>query len=75
MKKDLLEMPTKEIYKKYLLGQEVWYFSDYRNDTNPSKKYDDLKYFISDKLNIHFNNIAIVGSAKTGISFNPAKKV
>lgn len=74
LKKDLQQLPTKEIYKKYLLGQQVWYFSDYINDSNPSKKYDDLKYFISDKLDIHFNNIAIVGSAKTGISFNPAKK-
>lgn len=74
LKRDLLVLTPKEIYSKYLLGQDVWYFTEYTKDINPAKKYDEFKHFISDKLDIHFNNIAIVGSAKTGISFNPAKK-
>lgn len=74
LKKDLFEQSSKDIYRKYLLGQKVWYFSNYFGDENHSIKYDELKYFISEKLDVHFNNVAIVGSAKTGISFNPSKK-
>nr|WP_322625190.1 hypothetical protein [uncultured Flavobacterium sp.] len=67
-------MSAQDIYSKYLLGQDVWYFQEYREENNPSKKYDELKHLISKKLDVHFNNIAIVGSAKTGFSFNPSKK-
>lgn len=62
----------KEIYYEYLIGQEVWYFKNSHDDH--SKKYDDFKKFMSDKLDIPFNNIAIVGSAKTKFSFSPYKE-
>lgn len=61
----------REIYYEYLIGQEVWYFKNGNHDH--SNKYDDFKKFISNKLNIPFNNIAIVGSAKTKFSFSPYK--
>ncbi|UEG49616.1 hypothetical protein LK994_13320 [Ferruginibacter lapsinanis] len=74
LKNDLITKPAKDIYHKYLLGQDVWYFKEHLKLPDHSKKYDELKYYISNGLDIHFNNIAIVGSAKTGISFNPSNK-
>jgi len=60
-----------EIYYKYLIGQDVWYFQNYGK--NYSTDYDDFKRFISLKLGVPFNNISIVGSAKTKYSFSPSK--
>jgi len=61
----------KEIYDKYLLGQEVWYFQENIKGEDPLLYYDKFKRFISAKLNIPFNNISIIGSAKTKFSFSP----
>lgn len=63
--------PEKEIYYDYLLGQDVWYFRHFGN--NSSEDYDAFKKFISINLSIPFNNISIVGSAKTRYSFSPEK--
>ena len=63
----------KNIYDKYLLGQDVWYFSENIKNENPLLFYDKFKKFISSNLNIHFNNISIIGSAKTKFSFSPSK--
>ena len=75
-KKDLLafiaERDEMDIYYEYLLGQQVWYFENSGNDS--SKEYDRFKKFIARKLNLSFNNISIVGSAKTRFSFSPKKK-
>ncbi|WP_129504035.1 hypothetical protein [Aeromonas veronii] len=60
-----------EVYYKYLIGQDVWYFL--RTGSQFSAHYDDFKKFISIKLDIPFNNISIVGSAKTRYSFSPSK--
>ncbi|HHT03588.1 MAG TPA: hypothetical protein GX005_04610 [Bacteroidales bacterium] len=60
-----------DIYYEYLLGQDVWYFEKVSQES--SKVYDDFKRFISRKLNVPFNNISIVGSAKTKYSFSPNK--
>ena len=62
-----------DIYYEYLLGQDVWYFKT--NGDNFSSDYDAFKKFISRKLNIPFNNISIVGSAKTRFSFSPSKNL
>lgn len=61
-----------EIYYRYLIGQDVWYFK--RNGGEFSTDYDEFKKFISLKLEVPFNNISIVGSAKTKYSFSPSKK-
>lgn len=60
-----------EIYYKYLIGQEVWYFKN--NGADFSSDYDEFRKFISIKLEVPFNNISIVGSAKTRYSFSPTK--
>ncbi|MBC5842656.1 hypothetical protein H8R23_14680 [Flavobacterium sp. F-380] len=64
----------KDIYDKYLLGQDVWYFQNHIVDEDPLLYYDKFKKFISSKLNIHFHNISIIGSAKTKFSFSPSKQ-
>jgi len=61
-----------EVYYRYLIGQDVWYFQKFGN--NFSSDYDKFKKIISIKLQIPFNNISIVGSAKTRFSFSPSKK-
>lgn len=72
--KNFIKLNTeKEIYDKYLLGQDVWYFSENVKDENPLLFYDKFKKLISSKLNIHFHNISIIGSAKTKFSFSPKK--
>lgn len=60
-----------DIYYEYLLGQRVWYFEKESSDS--SEMYDQFKKYISRKLNIPFNNVSIVGSAKTRFSFSPSK--
>ena len=62
-----------DIYYEYLLGQEVWYFQN--NGEDFSSDYDAFKKFISKKLTIPFNNISVVGSAKTRFSFSPSKEL
>ena len=61
-----------EIYYKYLIGQDVWYFQ--RSSSEFNAGYDEFKKFISLKLEIPFNNISIVGSAKTRYSFSPSNR-
>jgi hypothetical protein len=74
LKGDLATKSTSEIYNKYLLGQDVWLFREHLKVADPSKTYDEFKLYISKHLKVHFNNIAITGSSKTGISFSPKKK-
>lgn len=63
--------PELDVYYDYLLGQEVWYFQN--NGPDFSSDYDKFKKYISRNLEIPFNNISIVGSAKTRYSFSPTK--
>ena len=71
-KMDLLNMDLEDVYTKYVLGGEVWYFKEkYGNDWFDI--YNEFKIFISKKLCVHYNDIAIAGSAKTGFSLNPDK--
>lgn len=60
-----------EIYNKLLQGQEVYYFKNIHCEY--LLFYDEFKRFLSKKLGVHFNNIAIIGSAKTEFSLSPLK--
>ncbi|MEI2362237.1 hypothetical protein [Priestia megaterium] len=72
-KKELLSIDSYQFYQKYLLGNEVWYYKVHLEDSQYSNKYDSMKRFIASELGLHFNNIAIFGSAKIGFSLNPQK--
>ncbi|MBN8571676.1 MAG: hypothetical protein J0M18_18785 [Ignavibacteria bacterium] len=73
VKKYILQNSEEEIYSKFLLGQDVWYFREHIKNENSLLFYDKFKNFISSKLSIRFNNISIMGSAKTQFSFAPKK--
>ena len=75
VKKDLLILNGRQVYDKYLVGNVVWYFKDHLKIADYHAHYDDLKRYISDKVEVPFGNIAIVGSAKTGISFTPGNNL
>lgn len=70
---DINKLDTESIYKKYLLGQEVWYFKQ-KDPAKYLQTYDDFKHYVANSLGINFNNISIVGSAKTGVSLSPDKE-
>tara|TARA_R100001377_G_scaffold84244_1_gene67359 strand:- start:3894 stop:4484 length:591 start_codon:yes stop_codon:yes gene_type:complete len=72
-KKNLIEQDAKWIYRKYLLGHDVWYFREHLRKPSYAEMYDELKIFMSEHLDIHVNNIAIVGSAKLGYSITPSE--
>ena len=75
VKKDLSVLTGRQIYDKYLVGNVVWYFKEYLKIADYNGQYDDLKRYIAEKVDVHFSNIAIVGSAKTGVSFNPSNNL
>lgn len=75
IKNDLLILDGRQMYTKYLVGSVVWYFKDYLKIVDYHARYDDLKRYISTKLDVPFGNVAIVGSAMTGISFAPGKNL
>lgn len=64
----------KEIYINYFQGNQVWYFSNYLKEADPSKTYDQFKRFVATTLDVNFNDISLVGSGKLGYSLAPEKK-
>lgn len=61
------------VYRKFLLGHKIWYFETRAGMENHAQVYDDFKIYMSEKLDLHVNNLAIVGSAKLGFSLSPKK--
>lgn len=71
-KEDLLKIPVEKVYNKYIIVGDVWYFND-KCGKNWFGIYDQFKQLILNKLEAHYNDIAIDGSAKLGFSLNPTK--
>ncbi|HBB2971248.1 TPA: hypothetical protein KAC81_005634, partial [Escherichia coli] len=72
-KEKLLSDDIRDVYQRYLLGHDIWYFREQKKSITFAKDYDEFKLYMSKKLEIHVNNIAIVGSAKMGFSLSPDK--
>lgn len=70
---DLKIKGSRDIFLDYLQGNNVWYFTDFLKAEEPSIAYDKFKKFVSQSLDVNFNNISIVGSSKIGFSMNPEK--
>lgn len=68
---DIKNLEPIDIYNKYLLTNHVWYFEERLDEENPREHFENFKFFLSKKLDIHVNNITIVGSAKTCYSLAP----
>lgn len=63
-----------ELYHDLLMDNDVYIFKEIcKNREQAYEKYDEFKKYVSRKLGIHFNDIAIVGSGKIGFSCNPKK--
>lgn len=75
IKEDLLNCSVKEFYMKYLLRADNWYFEKILgiNEKDIIHAVDDFKMLVSDAMGIGFNNVVMVGSAKTGYSLSPKK--
>lgn len=77
IKSDLLLLDTHDFYIKYIVKSNYWYFSDYLQI--PSDKVldvlDRFKEIVSGNFHISFHSLQLVGSAKTGFSLSPSKKL
>jgi hypothetical protein len=73
IKIDITKLPAKDFYTKHILRSDNWYFENRlgKSKEESIKKSDDFKSVVSQTLEISFNNIAIVGSSKTGCSLTP----
>lgn len=76
IKHDLLTNDIRQIYLKYIVRSENWYFENVLGCSPGDliKMSDDFRLIISESLGISFNNVLIVGSSKTGYSFSPGDK-
>jgi len=63
----------KSLYRSFLLGHDIWYFREHLKKPDHATEYDKMKNLMSERLNIHPNNIAIIGSAKLGFSITPTE--
>ena len=71
-KEDIQKLSVESIYNKYIISGDIWYFRN-KYGYNWFEEYDRFKMFISNKLGVHYNDIAVAGSAKLGFSLNPKK--
>jgi len=73
-KDNLKKNDASDIYKRFILGSDVWFFRKDGIKINEHYViYDEFKVYLSKNLGIHTNDIAIVGSAKLGFSLAPDK--
>lgn len=67
--KDGVEVVSSE----YLFSSKVWFFAQKFSNEKQYEQYDLFKSYFSKHLKLALNDVAIVGSAKTGFSLAPAK--
>jgi len=72
LKQSIVTRDAREIYHEHLMGHNLWLFEKRMKLPNAPRRYDELKGYVSQKLGLSFNNVAIIGSAKTDFSFNPS---
>lgn len=73
MKVAIKNKSSDEIYNDFFISGEVWIFKSIFGE-NWFEQYDKFKKYVANKLDVHYNNIGIAGSAKLGFSLNPKKK-
>ncbi len=74
VKNYIISHEVHEIYEKFLTGNDVWYFKNYLKKEDYSNVYDEFKKYIANNFKVSFQEVAIIGSAKTGFSLSPDKK-
>lgn len=73
LKRSIADLSARDVFHTRLMGHKLYLFEKHFPQKDPASRYDELKKYIADKLALSFNNVAIIGSAKTGYSFNPTK--
>lgn len=75
IKEDLLNSSVRDFYMKYLLRADNWYFEKILqiDEKDIIHAVDDFKMLVSGAMDIGFNNVVMVGSAKIGYSLSPKK--
>lgn len=73
IKDDIIALPSKDFYIKYILRSDNWYFETHigQSKEDAIRLTDDFKSIVSQSLGISFNNISVVGSSKVGCSLTP----
>lgn len=61
-----------DIYIDYVMAGDVWVFLKNYGESW-YHHYDEFRLYVSKKLDVHYNDIAIAGSGKLGFSINPEK--
>jgi hypothetical protein len=61
------------VSSEYLFNSSVWFFAQKLSNGKQYEQYDLFKAYFSKRLKLPANDVAIVGSAKTGFSLAPAK--
>ena len=72
---DLRDKSVRDFYMKYLLRSDNWYFERILQIDSKEVIHavDDFKMIVSEALEIGYNNVVMVGSAKIGYSLSPKK--
>ncbi|WP_053392894.1 hypothetical protein [Leptotrichia sp. oral taxon 212] len=75
IRQDLIRLTVKDFFLKYVVRTDNWYFREILNIPNEKilETIDLFKLIVSKSMNISFNNIVMVGSAKLGYSLSPNK--
>lgn len=75
IRQDLIRLTVKNFFLKYVVRTDNWYFREILNIPNEKilETIDLFKLIVSKSMNISFNNIVMVGSAKLGYSLSPNK--
>lgn len=72
MKATIESKSADEIYNEFFIGGEVWIFKSLFEE-HWFEQFDKFKKYVSNKLNVHYNDVGIAGSAKLGFSLSPEK--
>lgn len=72
MKAVIKDKSAEEIYNDFFISGDVWIFKSIYGECW-YEQYDKFKKYVAQKLDVHYNNIGIAGSAKLGFSLNPEK--
>jgi len=74
IKHDLRELDERQVYLKYIVRSENWYFENILHLPS-DKAMDDFRILVGDALGVSYNSVLMVGSGKTGYSFSPKKNL
>lgn len=72
LKKDLLneKLSMEQLFQKHVVDIPTYFFSEILNDT--AKEYK-IRELVANALEVHINEVLVMGSAKLGYSLSPKK--